>query len=481
MRSAEGRYIDSSPANSSRAERHRRGHSSSRSEVSDVEMSDTSSFIDINDQMDPPTNDFRYPPPLARTRDLSPLPSMTSSSHHLPSFADPFPSSLSLVSSSTQFRGIEDPSIGQGSQSLQEELSKIDVNIIEDIMNEDDSEDDIPISPTVPNILPPNPPPSERRRVNLEGIDEAILRRRPHVIAHEPQYQDIWDRLPVGTLFELARLVSYHGIDLKGYTSKQLCALISSNKDGTRKLYEVLGLKEKLDPSDEVWTELDWEAERIIEGKGEMLGWRPEPGTRYGGKVQFSATIRLRGLENPSDRNRNWFAKPLNLEEDAYFDLDEPRTRGSCIFTRVFGSQRFFRAQFSPEIKQSMSPWRCSLEELQANREKISNWICRPIFIFGRLLVPFVDKEGVVVYFLEGRDRLGWIFDKGVTGYGIPECTTLKQLLDWWIPFGPNKEQSVSKLSSRLHLGLSDTLPGVFVNTNHVKVLPDISEYRKFY
>lgn len=118
--------------------------------------------------------------------------------------------------------------------------------------------------------------------------------------------------------------------------------------------------------------------------------------------------------------------------------------------------------------------WSGNPDSRQRAKNKLKEWMIRPIVILGRVYSPLLEKDGSAFYFLEGRDNVGEEFDKRKRDYGIKECTSVKDLLDWWIPFEYNGDQTISKLVTRLELGVSDTLPGVFIQPENVEIAEDI-------
>jgi len=54
---------------------------------------------------------------------------------------------------------------------------------------------------------------------------------------------------------------------------------------------------------------------------------------------------------------------------------------------------------------------------------------------------------------------------------------TVEGVVQWWLAPEHNRNQAMSKLTTRFHLGLSDTLPGVFIKPENLKFVPDISMF----
>lgn len=300
----------------------------------------------------------------------------------------------------------------------------------------------------------------------------------------------IWKALPTGTFWEFARYALHKNLDFTPLTHETLIPSLVGRPD-TPKKSNVEGVEEirtweeanndaKLSPEDLRWTkELDWEAEAIVEDKGRMLGIGVDGdlgdkfGTRYGGRVGFCALLKCEG----NDGNG-----PLNLDTNARITLEKPMMRGSCLFTRVWGSHRFLRLKLSKPLLN-----RVSRDQTGRLIKELKEYCARPIHILGREYHPLVEKENTVYYFLHGYDRIGRKAIEDAGGdrhkrYGMGRhIGTVECLVQWWLDLEHNRNQVMSKLTTRLHLGLSDTLPGVFIKPENVKYVPDISMFHHLF
>jgi hypothetical protein len=301
----------------------------------------------------------------------------------------------------------------------------------------------------------------------------------PICLLSVPNLDHIWNSLPTGTFWEFARFAQDENFDANDLSEAMvLTVLIGDTR--TRKRSNVEGVEairswdngSTLSEEDTHWLqELDWEAEAIMEDKGRMLGigvdgdMGDNNGTRYGGRVGFCATLHY------EERQRS---APLNLKVDGRIVLEKPMMRGSCLFTRVWGSHRFLRLKLSERLLN-----RISKDETGQLRKDLQDYCNRPIHILGRKYHPLVEKEGTVFYFQHGYDHVGLIAIEDLGGtrkYGVGRhIGTVEGLLQWWLVPEHNRHQAMSKLMTRLHLGLSDTLPGVFVKPENVEIAPDIS------
>jgi len=285
--------------------------------------------------------------------------------------------------------------------------------------------------------------------------------------------------LPTGTFWEFAQCALLEKFDPNRLREAGIVSALigiyrrrKSNVEGVE-VIRFWDNRSRLSDEDLHWLEeLDWEAEAIMEDKGRMLGigvdgdMGDKNGIRYGGKVGFCATLHC------EERQRR---ATLNLKVDGRIVLEKPTMRGSCLFTRIWGSHRFLRLKLSEKLLN-----RVSRDKSGQLRKELQDYCSRPIHILGRKYYPLVEKEGTVFYFQHGFDYVGLRAMEGLgrnrKTYGIGKyIATVEELLQWWLVPEHNRNRSISDLMTHLHLGLSDTLPGVFVKPENVEIIPDIS------
>lgn len=409
----------------------------------------------------------------ARQEELDRTPQPRSRTMNIVDVASPKPVLPPLLEASTPPRSYLDEAIDEALEFEEEMRHGREIK-----KEESEDEGNIPTRTASPieDRSDQRPPPqrlASDRRFNPRGLPDSLVDRFPVMVVHAPSHQDLWDRLPVGTLFNVALVADTHDLDLEKVSPTDLNKLLGGNL-ALGQVEEILGVRNpsRVQRSDEakVSEELDWEAEQIVSGSGEMLGWREDKGTRYGGKVQFAATLKL-------DENQQTRGEPFDLKFRGRLSLDPPCLRGSSAFTRTFGSHRFLRVKLSGNITREVSVWTGGSDSRREAKNNLKEWAVRPIFILGRVYSPLLEKEGVIIYFLEGRDLVGEMFAKGKNDYGIKECRDVNGLLNWWIPFKCNGDQGISKLVTRLELGVSDTLPGFFISPENIERVPDIGKY----
>ena len=330
----------------------------------------------------------------------------------------------------------------------------------------------------------PAPAPPQPKPAHKAALARALPPLDPIYLLRFKSMTPIWNTLPTGTFWEFVRYALREKLDFSRLTGEQLIPSLigrpnepkKSNVQGIEEIYtwEEGNADAKLNPEDIKWAqELDWEAEAMVEGKGRMLGIGVDGdlgdryGTRYGGRVGFCALLKCEGNDGP-----------LNLDVNARITLDKPMMRGSCLFTRVWGSHRFLRLKLSKPLLN-----RVSRDQSGRLIKELKEFCARPIHILGREYHPLVEKENTVYYFLHGRDRIGLKAVEDAGGdrkqpYGMGRYIgNVEGLVQWWLAPEHNRDQIMSKLTTRLHLGLSDTLPGVFVKPDNVKIIPDISTF----
>lgn len=292
----------------------------------------------------------------------------------------------------------------------------------------------------------------------------------PVILADFPDHQDIWDRVPVGTLFELARLVQLKDINLNDVPRTKLERLMSTNVISTSQLVDVLGCGPTRVMEKSAAEALDFEAQSIVAGDGKML--EHEADKEIHGKVHFTAGLSLDALFQEY-QPRSPTKSPSKTEETAkempILSLRMPRVGVSCLFSRTLGSHRFLRVKIQDRMRQK--------HRTDARLALLFEWARRPLYIFGRWFRAFVEKENTIWYYMEGPDYVGRVAENrklpGTYGQG-KEIPDIESLVRWWIPLECNQNQLMCKLTTRLHLGISGTRPGPMVTD--VRVCKDVGK-----
>lgn len=307
---------------------------------------------------------------------------------------------------------------------------------------------------------------SKRPRIEIDSMSSVA---EPLVLADAPNHQALWDRLPVGTLFETVRIARAANVDLTAIPSQRLLTLSGPNSHGIKNICEVLGVPAVTVMDEKVADTLDWEAQCIVDGKGAMLECDLQPGQeRRSGRVVFAASLSMTQLSG-SFAPRH----PSKAADSSILIMRIPRMSQSCLFTRVFGSHRFLRISIQDRNRRAFRN--------QQAADRLFRHSLRPIKILGRTFRPLVEKESTVWYYLEGRDLVGATAEqegRKVAGeYGLGRLIDdVPKLIDWWIPLEHNGEQLVCKLVTRLHLGISGTWAGSLMS-EEIQLHEDISAF----
>lgn len=310
--------------------------------------------------------------------------------------------------------------------------------------------------------------PSKRARANLDATAET---RRPLVVCAAPNHQSLFDQLPVGTLFELARIARSANIDLSNVPRQNLNRLLGSNNVGIRQICDVLGTSSMQVMDEKCAQALDYEAKCIVEGNGHMLECDPtlpQPRPRSG-TVLFGATLNICEVVGASPPGEG-FSQRDSQPDPNCLTLRLPRVSQSCLFTRTFGSHRFLRVSLLDRARYCRA---------QMQSQKLYLHALRPIEILGRMYRPLIEKDDTVWYYLTGADHVGREAEKqgrarpGEYGLGnyIPSVT---ELVEWWIPMHSNRDQLACKLVTRLHLGISNTSAGPILPNECIQLHEDI-------
>lgn len=278
----------------------------------------------------------------------------------------------------------------------------------------------------------------------------------PVILADCPEYQYIWDRLPVGTLYEVARIANEKNVKLEQIPRKQLENLYGTNTASMRQLLLALGCGVARTMDTQAAEALDFEADGIVAGDGRTLEYTMDP-KHISGRVHFTAALSMEALiressipiNPPKKSPSKQYRKPA--PETSILSLRMPRFGVSCLFSRVFGSHRFLRVKILGREKYTSD---ACLAELAA-------WSHRPIYILGREYRAFVEKEDTIWYYLQGPDFVGRSRKKP-GDYGT-QIRDIFSLVYWWIPLETNRDQLMCKLITRLHLGISGTRPGPLI------------------
>ncbi|KAI0646418.1 RNA dependent RNA polymerase-domain-containing protein [Trametes meyenii] len=308
----------------------------------------------------------------------------------------------------------------------------------------------------------------------------------PIIVGASQAVQKYTNRLPWGTLWELARLIAT-GLDPSALDIilKELLELRSrtaasiegpsSNADTAPRVAKIAQRLRKVGHvesgiSDEFsavyarenltklpWDELD-EEEKIL-GRDPLGGvggncagaYSKQEHDWYGGNVNFTAHL-----------NRCKHSDALRLT------LERPVLGPSNRFARRFGSRRFIRVRVASELVYS-----------QPSGE-LAAFFKRPLVIGSATFRAFFAKE-YSVFFFRTREELVWSEKHGPTVRSLPLTSSrarqehsLLEFLRWHNDMNFNYEQTMVKWAARFALGLSNSVPSLRLQSTNIIFMEDI-------
>ncbi|KAA1476614.1 hypothetical protein DENSPDRAFT_827653 [Dentipellis sp. KUC8613] len=291
---------------------------------------------------------------------------------------------------------------------------------------------------------------------------------RPYVIAHNVHAQACMDarELPWGIQWELGRLVSsgrYKWSDLspealdrlKG-TCKDVAPFVEGLLRGPRP--QESGRNGRIFANEfsarAPWEELDRENIALQYSDYGCLGTVPKalepslPKDWYGGKVVF--TMRLFRPLGPDK-------KP---SQKLCFELLQPELGSSSRFTRRFGSDFVIRVRIHKDVF------------YDSKMIQLVNDACfRPFVVNGRVFRFFhVNKErNAFLAATNERYHLGRIAERR-----MPNRMSIWEFFNWHNPLDYNCNQSIAKWAARFSLGLSNSVPGILLESSQICHIDDV-------
>ncbi|TFK75829.1 hypothetical protein BDN72DRAFT_785862 [Pluteus cervinus] len=328
----------------------------------------------------------------------------------------------------------------------------------------DDEEDPDPRSPKKPRAASlegstSTIAPSERSNsiFSASTIVE-IAKEKPYIICPPPLIQDllVCKNIPYGVQYELSRLVNNGELQYADLDMSKLEELADkTNADAVPKLPEILGRPSrkrdskfaKEEAAKSPWAEFDRENLVLKEWPTDgCLGFR-YPGW-HGGKVL------LRGiLQHIKTNRRRSIAKPAQY----MIQLERAELGPSTRFSRRFGSRSFFRLKVSKEVLRDVD---------------FDTFFQRPVILCGDVFRAFYAKDTNAFYF---RTNETYNEKTGISpGISSPVSFSIVDFLEWHNPIEHNKNQTLAKYASRFSLGLSNSAPGLSLDSSQVIDIEDV-------
>lgn len=295
----------------------------------------------------------------------------------------------------------------------------------------------------------------------------------PYIVAHNASVQQAMDvrGLPWGIQWEIARLVSLGYCTWKDITMSGLDCLKNnglspspSDSPGPARVLNARGAphvedcfrwnkhssggrrasKEALATSP--WQELDREDAAFEKyGSEGCLGFTPELGAWYGGKVTF--TMRLHASKDGA----------------FHFNLEPPTLGPSSRFTRSYGSAWLIRVRISKEI--------FSKPDLSENLRTL---LVKPLILNGLVFRFFYANKDHNAYLMATNEvyagtrlQFGLFNDQKHLVSFVDFFSTHNHLKD-------NSHQTMAKWAARTALGLSNSVPGLTLDVAQIREEVDV-------
>lgn len=166
----------------------------------------------------------------------------------------------------------------------------------------------------------------------------------------------------------------------------------------------------------------------------------------------------------------------LNLKQSGpvfNLQLSPVQADRSCRFQRKFGSDRFLYLQ-APVLQTGSS--RFNSADMQHIKEVWKTWLLTEHLFLGRrwrvFHVELIKKKSTGKKQDMLHDKRLVLF--ALDGCGIDEPFTVGEMLNWFLPFRHNENQTFLKTFARFDLGLSRTVPTQIFKPSQVRFVPDV-------
>ncbi|TFY59667.1 hypothetical protein EVG20_g7698 [Dentipellis fragilis] len=291
----------------------------------------------------------------------------------------------------------------------------------------------------------------------------------PYIIAHNVHAQACMDArgLAWGVQWELARLVSSERYKWSDLSPEALDRLKGTCKEVAPFIEDLLRSPRPQESSGNgrifsnefsaraPWEELDREATAFGYSEYGGLGTIPDarhpslPEDWYGGKVAF--TMRLVRPLGPDK-------KPL---QKLSFELLQPELGSSCRFARRLGSDFIIRVRIHKDIFYD------------------SKMLPMMMDTFKR---PFVVNSLVYRFFYANKERHAFLMATNeryhhgrITQHKLTNRMSMWDFLNWCNPPEYNRFQTIAKWTARIALGLSNSVPGILLESSQICSEDDIT------
>ncbi|KAF2678023.1 hypothetical protein K458DRAFT_423437 [Lentithecium fluviatile CBS 122367] len=151
----------------------------------------------------------------------------------------------------------------------------------------------------------------------------------------------------------------------------------------------------------------------------------------------------------------------------------------SCRFQRKFGSHRFLYLNLPPfDTNAKTKPSRFTVDDMKQIEEQWKAWFQKEHSFLGRKwrafhIEPIKKKKGPRRQKDDDSDRRMILF--ATEGVGIEDPMSVGEMLNWFIPFSGNMDQTFCKAYARMDLGLSRTIPTLAFKPSQIRRVDDIT------
>ncbi|KIJ68575.1 hypothetical protein HYDPIDRAFT_106781 [Hydnomerulius pinastri MD-312] len=275
---------------------------------------------------------------------------------------------------------------------------------------------------------------------------------QPYIIAHHQHLQRVFDhkRVPFGVQWMVARLVTLEKIKYEGISVSDIDKLRGSNEHSAPLVERFFGgsngdgglggLFDREKAATSPWKELDRERECT------SVGFHRQPDGWYGGKVHFSAVVKVPDGDKKGSSNL----------ADYQICLNRPELGPSSRLSRHFGSHAILRIRIPRAI----------LNRTQSSSVK---FFSQRFLLCGIVYRAFHAKDSTV--FLAATDEC--FGAAGLPYHARPRPPSFVEFLDWHNPILLNSSQTMAKWASRFALGLSNSVPGITIAQTNIFDLED--------
>ncbi|KAI0305318.1 RNA dependent RNA polymerase-domain-containing protein [Multifurca ochricompacta] len=195
------------------------------------------------------------------------------------------------------------------------------------------------------------------------------------------------------------------------------------------------------------WQELDQEDAAFYKhGPSGCLGFTPQLGTWYGGKVVFSIKVQA------------------NQHGTLQFILDHPVLGPSSRFTRCYGSAWLIRLRVSKEV--------FSKAILMENLKTI---LLTPLILNGLVFRFFYANKEHNAYLMATNEMYdGGLKPQSLLSHSLKGYRSFLDFFSTHNNLESNCNQTIAKWAARIALGLSSSIPGLMLDAAQIKEEEDI-------